>query len=174
MFLEVILILEEHSIPIWIFPSYTSYDIVSMGKRLFPAIMNGCRCIYGSFHQDEKAIRVEKLTELSRMFEISASKLEALAKKALNHLGNKNSSNKAIESEGIVAYAIEYNNKQISSKKRDETIKYMESKVNLVKNPKLLNSSGKSSISFEFIRNIVLYLFITQIIANYSIKSDKK
>ena len=108
------------------------------------------------------------------MFEISASKLEALAKKALNNLSNKNSSNKAIESEGIVAYAIDYNNKQISSKKRDETIKNMESKVNLVNNPKLLNSSGKSSISFEFIRNIVLYLFITQIIAYYSNKSDKK
>ena len=50
--LEMVLILEEVSVPVWFLPYNTSHEIVSMVRRLFPAFMNGTRCILG----DRKAI----------------------------------------------------------------------------------------------------------------------
>lgn len=63
--IELMLIVHEHSLPSWFFPSNSSYDVIQGMHRLFPAFMNGCRCLTGAFHQDRKAARVASLEFIS-------------------------------------------------------------------------------------------------------------
>jgi len=61
LFLEMLLVVQEMPLPAWFLPSLTAHDIISTMHRLFPAFMNGCRCVTGAFHVDRKAARVEAL-----------------------------------------------------------------------------------------------------------------
>ena len=65
LLVETLLVLEEFVLPTWLFPYHTAYDVVSTLHRLFPAFMNGCRCLIGAFQVDRKADRVAILTSLN-------------------------------------------------------------------------------------------------------------
>lgn len=45
---EVSLMFQDVKLPEWFFPSVTEYEIIWLLHSLFPAYMNGCRCL-GSF-----------------------------------------------------------------------------------------------------------------------------
>jgi hypothetical protein len=47
--IEVSLSLQDVTLPEWFLPTVTEYEIVWLCKTLFPAYMNGCRCL-GSFY----------------------------------------------------------------------------------------------------------------------------
>eukprot|EP00614_Pseudopedinella_elastica_P008587 CAMPEP_0172599004 /NCGR_PEP_ID=MMETSP1068-20121228/19121_1 /TAXON_ID=35684 /ORGANISM="Pseudopedinella elastica, Strain CCMP716" /LENGTH=330 /DNA_ID=CAMNT_0013399129 /DNA_START=297 /DNA_END=1286 /DNA_ORIENTATION=- len=54
---EVSLVLQEVKLPDWFFPTVTEHEMVLLMHSLFPAFMNGCRCI-GSFYY----VDVDELT----------------------------------------------------------------------------------------------------------------
>ena len=54
---EALITLEEFNIPNNILLRYTPYEVTSTLRRLFPAFMNGCRCVIGSYYQDPVKIR---------------------------------------------------------------------------------------------------------------------
>ena len=60
----MLLILEEMPVPVWFFPYNTSYELVKVSQKLFPAFMNGMRCIYGAFYVDKKAQLENELEDL--------------------------------------------------------------------------------------------------------------
>ncbi len=74
LFIEVVLVLEEHKIPSWITSVYTSYDVITWLHRLFPAFLNGCRCILGAFVVDRRLVMVDKLESLHTRASMVCSK----------------------------------------------------------------------------------------------------
>ena len=74
LFIEVILVLEEHKIPSWITSVYTSNDVMTWLHRLFPAFLNGCRCILGAFVVDRRVVMVDKLESLHTRASMVSSK----------------------------------------------------------------------------------------------------
>ncbi len=58
---ELLLVVKEVTLPSWFFPSSTPHDIVLTMHRLFPAYMNGCRCLTTAFYRDPKDQRVAAL-----------------------------------------------------------------------------------------------------------------
>ena len=65
LLIEALLVLQEVPLPTWFLPYHTSYDVVTTLHRLYPAFMNGCRCITGAFYVDSKALRVDALEKLA-------------------------------------------------------------------------------------------------------------
>mmetsp|Transcript_21976 Transcript_21976/g.36812 ORF Transcript_21976/g.36812 Transcript_21976/m.36812 type:complete len:391 (-) Transcript_21976:117-1289(-) len=65
LFLEMLLVVQEMSMPGWLLPYVTPYEVVGTLHRLFPAFMNGCRCVTGAFMVDRRADRVQVLELLS-------------------------------------------------------------------------------------------------------------
>jgi hypothetical protein len=49
---EVSLMLQETNLPDWFFPSTTESELVFLMHSLFPAYLNGCRCLGGFLHVD--------------------------------------------------------------------------------------------------------------------------
>ena len=64
MLIEVLLVLQEFELPGWLLPYSTPYDIVATMHHLFPAFMNGCRCVTGALYVNHKAIREAALDRL--------------------------------------------------------------------------------------------------------------
>ena len=65
LLLEMLLVVHEVQLPVWFLPDNTAHDLVAAMHRLFPAFMNGCRCITGAFYVDRKAVRVAALETLA-------------------------------------------------------------------------------------------------------------
>lgn len=42
---EVMLLLKELTLPAWFLPAMTEHEFIQLGHQLFPAFLNGCRCI---------------------------------------------------------------------------------------------------------------------------------
>ena len=42
---EVMMLLKEIELPPWFLPAMTAHELIQLGHNLFPAFMNGCRCI---------------------------------------------------------------------------------------------------------------------------------
>ncbi len=80
LFVECLLVLGGVTLPIWLFPQHTSHDIVTMCHKLYPAFMNGCRCICGSFYQDSQSVRLKLLTELNESVKLNSSRISTIGK----------------------------------------------------------------------------------------------
>jgi len=65
LLIEMVLVLQEAPLPSWFLPSTTPCDIVAALHRLYPAFMNGGRCVSGAFYVDRKAVRVVALEAVS-------------------------------------------------------------------------------------------------------------
>ena len=80
LLVETALVLHERKLPTWFMSTHTSHDVVVWLHRLFPAFMNGCRCIIGSLTADRKTMYVDALTGLSSSASIMTKKLVLCAK----------------------------------------------------------------------------------------------
>lgn len=65
LLIEMLLVVQEVPLPIWFFPQCTPHDIVTTMHQLFPAYLNGCRCISGAFYVDRKKHRELLLETIS-------------------------------------------------------------------------------------------------------------
>lgn len=61
LLVEMLLVVHEVQLPSWFLPDVTPNDIVTVMHRLYPAFMNGCRCITGAWYVDQRALRVAAL-----------------------------------------------------------------------------------------------------------------
>lgn len=64
LLIELLFVTQEVPLPDWLLPYNTAHDVISVLHRLFPAFMNGCRCIIGAFYIDRKAQRIEVLDQV--------------------------------------------------------------------------------------------------------------
>ena len=174
LLIEIILVLEEVKIPIWLFPYFTEHDVISVLHRLFPAFMNGCRCIIGAYMVDKKEKVVETLTVLSESSKQCTQKLMHLTSMTLSTLidndndedNEENNTNKNI---GIIEKAlnvikrkgIEYNSTAI------ETIKEKQLQIN---DQKKLRKNNHGSNN----HHIILGELFIYIIARFILISPKK
>lgn len=74
LLIEMLLLLEGYKIPVKLLPTNTTHDVISWLHKLFPAYMNGCRCIAGAFATDRKSLRVEGLKILLEQSKIICQK----------------------------------------------------------------------------------------------------
>lgn len=65
LLVEMLLVLQQVPLSAWLLPSTTPHDLVSTLHRIFPAFMNGCRCIAGAFYVDHRLVAVEALDQLA-------------------------------------------------------------------------------------------------------------
>jgi hypothetical protein len=65
LLVEALLVIQEVALPDWFLPQHTPHDVVTTLHRLFPAFMNGCRCVISAFYVDRKAARVEAMEALA-------------------------------------------------------------------------------------------------------------
>lgn len=52
MVVEVMLVLKEVVLPDWVLPQMTEHELIMLGHNLFPAYLNGCRCIGAYLYVD--------------------------------------------------------------------------------------------------------------------------
>jgi hypothetical protein len=65
LLIEMLLVVQEVQLPVWLFPRCTPHEIVTTLHQLFPAYLNGCRCITGAFYVDQKKHRELLLETIS-------------------------------------------------------------------------------------------------------------
>lgn len=172
LLMEILLVLEEVKIPIWLLPYHTSHDVISVLHRLFPAFMNGCRCIIGAYTVDQKEKRVEALTALSEASKESTQKLIHLTSMSLltlvdnddNDTKDEDVSNK----KGILdkaLNAIKRRGKEYNS----SAVNVMKEKLDQITDSKKLKSKEKSNANYVLLGELFIY-----IIARYILISPKK
>jgi hypothetical protein len=177
LLIESLLVLQEAPIlPSWFLPTHTAGDLVSNMHRLFPAYMNGCRCILGVFHVDRKDQRVVVLDKLAEIQNEWARESQILIRSTPVFANHSADDDQEVEDGEEVVPGSEFTmsralnaarNRYASSKegKNGSIASYMQDTAKVIKDPKSLsrkNSSkeGAFNLSPEMIwlRNIVIYL----------------
>ena len=189
LFIEVILVLEEHKIPYWITSVYTSYDVMTWLHRLFPAFLNGpaiyltlllpahhvrtligCRCILGAFVVDRRIVMVDKLECLhARASMVSSKSINVVHESVLDiqhqrqALANNNltavQTNSNTGSIGHILAAIE---KRVNHNSNKDIIMEYKQLLQTVSDPSGLQGKyiAKRQSLLLLLRNIGVYILI--------------
>ena len=158
LLVEMLLVVKEVPLPIWFLPQRTPFEVVGVFRRLFPAFMNGCRCITGAFHIDHKKNREAALDALTTSTKALSMRLAVVVQSVQKLV---NDSTDAEETEGVmVSHLTEIKRKLKHSKESSAVEQAIAKKIALIKDPVALKKSamneGKSS--FALLRNLFLYL----------------
>lgn len=172
LLVEMLLVVQEVQLPGWFLPQSTPYDIVSALKRMFPAFMNGCRCIASAYYDDHKTMRVLALNELNNNMKNIGMRISSVGRKlvfnveqyfevddedegmgvdgsAIESAGSFCASPRGAQSEmGLIKLALKGSVKRVASLRegRDGTLAAeMEAKVKLISNPDALKRTHMSS-----------------------------
>jgi hypothetical protein len=163
LLIECALILEQVKIPVWLLSHNSSFDVVSLLHRLYPAFMNGCRCIVGAFVIDYKSRRIEALQELNDSVKSVTLKTtsiiqrtEAISKAAFNNeITDDRNNRKGTDS---VTMATALRGIQRNSV-YDSIVKAVNRRTTVIHDPILLRRQERSGwANYDWLRNIVLYL----------------
>ena len=157
LLLEIMLVLEEVQIPVWLLRYHTSHDVVSLCHRLFPAYMNGCRSIVGAFYVDRKANRVAALKSLSSAMHRSAQLGTAVLQDVV---GNQDVA-ECIAQDGIMALAYKSKEKNLGVAAGVVQMKA------LIDDPVKLMQHQHATPSFAWIRNLLLFAVCRYIFKGY-------
>lgn len=79
LLIEMLLVVQEVQLPSWFLPDITPNDIIVVLHRLYPAFMNGCRCITGAFYVDRRAERVAALEAVLSATKDTAARLSSVS-----------------------------------------------------------------------------------------------
>lgn len=179
LLVELIFILKEVEFPAWLFPYTTAHEFINTIHRLFPAFMNGCRCITGAFYQDRKALREKALDELVsqsadmsfKASQLSHSMEELMYKisegdeekeKLLPEKGEEEDSSVGLIESILLKKAKEY---ALSKDGREGIRKQqMEKSLKLIEDPyalaKAMNLKSEDSSNWTLLRNLCIYFVI--------------
>jgi hypothetical protein len=166
LFLEMLLVVQEMPIPNPFSPYLTANDLISTMHRLFPAFMNGCRCVTGAFHVDRKAVRVEVLQIIAaggRDMSMRAGNVSrALSSRLCIEEDDSIADGSTGSTIGLMEKSLLDAARRVSSVKegRDGTLgRIITSRVDLISDPKALRKSGKSgSEVWVLLRDVTLYV----------------
>eukprot|EP01041_Mallomonas_annulata_P000918 gene918-1781_t len=184
LLLEALVKLEEMALPIWLFPHHTPYEIISMLHRLFPAFMNGCRCIFGSFYEDPIRIRFEALQDVTAFNRAVTLRMSNLITTVLNSISEKNNSiddeNKEKHSEmaskGIVGVALQDVQSRLQENETVDNlpgVKTVLMKSALISDPVLFSKQQeKNERNFIWMRNLALYLLVWFAMNHFRVGKD--
>jgi len=179
---EAIIVLEETPIPSWIFPYHTPYGMISLLHRIFPAYMNGCRCICGSFYEDPIRSRYEALTDLATANRVLTQKAYNMVQSVWLYIAQSNQqtdnskislqhmNSNGLVKKGIIEYALSLLRHQLEETDEKQGIEMIEEKSLLVKNKKKLAAHEKSSSGrnrWIWLRNLAVYVVVFAMIARY-------
>ena len=173
LLIECVLILEQFKIPVWILSRITSYDVVSLLHRLYPAFMNGCRCIVGSFVVNHKNRRVEALLELSESSRLIAGKAaliiqgtEGIAQAIID---GGSSSDSAASRRGAESGSMADSLRSIHRNSlHDSIVSGVQLKANMILDPVLLSRQNKAQTDYSWLRNMLVYLAAKIVISKTS------
>lgn len=158
LLMEMLLVVKEVPLPLWFLPQRTSHEVVSVMRRLFPAFMNGCRCITGAFYIDHKKHREDALDALTNATKALSMRLAVVVQSVQNLVDDGS----AEESEGVVTtHLMELRRKLKSSSKETELVSAaIAKKISLMSDPKALKKAAMNEVqtSFALIRNLFVYL----------------
>lgn len=178
LLIECALILEQYKIPIWLLSRNTSYDVVSLLHRLYPAFMNGCRCIVGAFVVDHKSRRIEALVELSESVQVVTMKARSVKQitegiaQALIEEGSSSDRDGAFagrKGADAVTMADALRNVQRNTLV-NSIVSGIQQKTITIQDPVLMHKQDKSQNDFSWLRNVIVYLVARFII----VKSHRK
>lgn len=160
LLMEMIMVVKEVPVPLWFLPQTTSFEIISVLRRLFPAFMNGCRCITGAFYIDHKKNREAALEALTTATKALTMRLSVAVQSVQNLVSN---STDIEESDGVVAShltELKRRLKMSSSKETESVITAISKKTALLKDPVALKKAAKNEdrTTFTIVRNLFLYL----------------
>jgi hypothetical protein len=178
LLIECALILEQYKIPIWLLSRNTSYDVVSLLHRLYPAFMNGCRCIVGAFVVDHKSRRIEALVELSESVQVVTMKArsvkqitEGIAQALIEEGSSSDRDGVAAGKKGADSVTMADALRNVQRNTLFNTIvSGIQQKAVTIQDPVLLHKLDKSQNDYSWLRNIVVYLVARFII----VKSHRK
>jgi len=158
LLIEMLLILEGNKIPVFLLPSNTSHDVISWMHKLFPAYMNGCRCIIGAFTVDRKGYRVEALRSLLEHGHTSIEKIESIAQHFSSLVSSKTGTkygHSSGSSGGTVVAAL------LAVRERCQTSaaaqKVVADSIESIGKAKRIESPGKT-VTITWLRNLALFL----------------
>ena len=163
LLLEMLLILEEMPVPVWFFPYNTSHEMVKLTQRLFPAFMNGMRCIYGAFYVDEKARLEQQLEELQSNTKECSMKILDVTSNIVCNPSIVGSSGGTREEEGIIERTFrEYGLYHMDN---TEAKAIIQKQVDLIADPVKLDAyvTNKKNETWEWCKYIGIYLFVRHI-----------
>ncbi len=168
LLIEMLLVLMEVPLPVWLIPHHSSHDIVSTMHRLFPAYMNGCRCLTGAFYVDRKAQRVqalELLVEATRKVSTAASSAvrsaEKMARARLSPSANSDEDSDGVNGGmGLMERALADIAQRTSSDEKEAVSRMIGEKMALISDPELLRRHfiKKDTHVWETLRNLAVYL----------------
>lgn len=160
LLVESLLILEEVKIPVWLLQYHTSHEVVSTLHRLFPAFMNGCRCIVSAFDVDRKANRLQALNNL-----IDVTKRVSLMTASIvqDVLGTHNCEIATITEQGVMAVAL-----KTKEKTNVDSFSIIQDRASLINDQKRLrlHQRREDGSRWEWLRNIVIFVVARYIFAN--------
>ena len=175
LLIECALVLEQFKIPpVFLLARITSFDIVSALHRLYPAFMNGYRCIVGAFVIDHKSRRIEALLELSES--VRCVTLRAInivqGTEVIAHSLSEGAFNER-ERDGVIKGSQGLSMKDaLNSVQRsgtyDTVVTGVQQKAAVVLDPILLNKQDKQQNDFSWLRNTVVYLIARFVIIRSS------
>jgi hypothetical protein len=164
LLVESALVLEQIDIPVWLLPYHSSHDVVSLLHRLYPAYMNGCRCIIGAFVVDHKTRRLEAMQELS-------DATRAVTMKSVSVVQSAASAIRAAESQTIAANGTKAASSEVGSSSMvdylrahksasaNSAIDMVKTKAALVADRHALQKKEKaSSADYSWLRNLAIYI----------------
>ncbi|RYH31796.1 J domain-containing protein [archaeon] len=173
LLVEMVLVLQEATLPGWFLPAVTPHDVVTTLHRIFPAYMNACRCITGAFYQDRKAIYVaaiEMIANVTKDITIRCNSALRLCDAVIQRSGNQETMiegedgemvQAAQEEEGIVEKTLRDIRRQVGLSRDTEVVKErMEARIKLIADPKaLVKLTNKETGSrWVMLRDLAIYL----------------
>jgi hypothetical protein len=132
LLIEMLLVVQEVALPDWWLPYNTPHDIISTLHKLFPAYMNGCRCIAGAFYVDERADRVKLLEEVQESTKDLCLKVDVVLKSYENIYlldNDDNSSNSNVDDNGLIQNTYDGNNNNNNIGFMQKTLFNIENKI---------------------------------------------
>lgn len=164
LLIECALVLEQFKIPVLLMSRITSFDIVSTLHRLYPAFMNGYRCIVGAFVIDHKNRRIEAMLELSETMRCVTLRAKNVIQgtEAIVHT----LSDEAFNSDKVNGVVIKGPNSlsmkdalhmQYSSS-FDSIVTGVQQKAAVILDPILLHKQDKNQNDYSWLRNTLIYL----------------
>jgi hypothetical protein len=184
LLIEMLLVVQEVPLPRWFMPHHSAHEVVSTMHKLFPAFMNGCRCISTAFYVDRKAVRVvalEAAAGTARGLTVRAASLVRSAEKmvrvsgraaviAANVVTEDGSLSEGIETlsissqqqgEGTMEHTLAAIRRVVATSKDSEAVNTMiQNKLTLIHDPVALQKQSvvKDNRTFELFRNLGVYL----------------
>ena len=175
---ESLVTLEDLTLPSWFLPSTTAHEVISILRRLFPAFMNGCRCILGAYYQDPIKLRETALREVTSASRAVALKFHSLTQSALLTAmyqeakslkdGAETTPGNSGRGDGIIGRALNDLSSRLDGS--DEGVSFVKEKVQLCSDPDVLLKHHKEGWGLVWLRNLAIYVIALVIMSNYKSK----